>query len=294
MIWYMLAIILLILGLITLLWSWFWDRSNFRGRPKHRCPKCWYDLTKSGDLPITCPECGNVSKTERSTTRTRRHKRITLLALLCILASPIIGLTPAYQSGTLFSRLPSWLLVEMIPLSPGWRQLPPRMPNANHPGRILNYRMQSPTNMMTNQEFLDVVIRSAEGNIFATPGSPHWVQTTGEWIGSQKFLYKDWSTGQLHYPDGTPADQALLDAHEKLANVLPQWDPKTRALWLEGKVMTLWSGYERPRWPTGELYESATLIIRGHQEEPEQVEIPNFINNFQLRARGQAGDHIEC
>ena len=294
MIWIITSWVLLAAGLLICLLALFWDRPGFRGRPSHRCRKCWYDLKDSGELPITCSECGKISKTEHSMRRVHRHKRQALLGVLLMLAAPIIGLTPAYQKGTLLSRLPSWVLIEMIPISPAWRQSVMGTRNPNHPGRELSRRMQSPTMKMTHQEFVDVVHRSAEGNIFAMPGSPRWVRTTGDWIGGQQFQYKDWKTDEMHYPDGTPADAALMDAFDRLANVLPAWNPETRAVWPEGEVMMLWSGYEYPRWPTGELYESATLIIRGHQEEPEYVEIPNFLNNFQLKARGQAGDHIEC
>lgn len=295
MIWHAAAITLLIAGIILFLWSWFWDRPNFRGRPKHRCPKCWYDLTESTNPPITCPECGRVCKTERSTTHTRRHKRIALLAFLLVLASPIAALTPAYHNGTLLSKVPTGVLVQLLPITPEWRKhlLGPNR-NQNHPGFELSRRLSGNGKPMTHEDYIELINTIAEGNLFAKPGSPRWAKTTGDWFGGQSFRFKDSPTGQVHYPDGTPADQALLDAFERLSNVLPQWDPKTRAVWPEGEVITLWSGYEHPSWFSSQLYESATLIIRGHQPEPERVEIKDFLSHFQLKARGKSGDHIEC
>lgn len=294
MLWYVLAIALFALGSLIVLVACYWDRPGWRGRPKERCRKCWYNLQDSGQFPITCPECGRVSKSPRSVTRTRRHKRFILLGLLLIMASMITAFTPAYQNGTLLSRVPSWMLVELVPVSPEWRKKIGVIPNQNHPGMELLRRMSGNGRQMSHEQLVDVINRAAEGNIFASPGSKKWARTTGDWIGSQQFRFKDRSTGMWQYPDGTPADQPLIDAYKRLVNVLPEWNPKTRSLWPEGQVVTIWSGFEHPRWSTGELYESASLVIRGHQEQPEHIEVKNFLSYFPIRSRGKAGDELVC
>lgn len=247
MLWTTIAITLLILGIITILWSCFLDRPGRRSRPTNRCPKCWYDITNAGDLPITCPECGKVSNSIKSTTRTRRHKRLAFFGLLLIIASPIALLTPQYQQGTLFAKAPNWMLIELLPLFPTLQDDGNLFITGNNPGVELLTRIAIGEDRFTHEHAVDFINRAAEGNILALPGSRAWQDTTAMWLRGQIFRFGNDSDG-WHYPDNTPADQELLDAIAKLKAVLYKWYPETREGWPAGQMILVKSGLGSPVW----------------------------------------------
>jgi|GEM_PF-4784837 len=301
MIWTILFWLLVVLSIIFLALGLFWDRPGRRGRPSRRCKKCWYDLTDSGELAITCSECGRVSKTQRSMTRVRRHKKMVAAGLVLALAAPTELLIHGYRQGQLLAHAPSWVLIEMFPFMPQPDRLKGAL-NPNYPHTELAYRLGEYNGRVTSHEqIVDILNRAAEGNIFVTPGSNRWGRTTGQWFNGQIFHFRVKGSGWPYletgwqYPDGTPADEVLMEAIDRIMRVLPAWDAHTRSVWPEGEVVTVWSGAEYPRWPVkGELIESASLVISGHQDDPEHVKIKYFGNNFQLKARGQAGDTVRC
>ncbi len=300
-IWIVSSWVLLALGLGLGVYALFWDRPGFRGRASRRCRKCWYDLSDSGALPITCPECGRESKSERSMRRVRRHKKVAAVGVVLMLASPAVLLIHGYRQGRLFVHVPSWVLIESLPYLPSRPRLG-GVQNASYASTELAYRLGEYDGRVTSHaQIVDILNRAAEGNMFVTPGSKRWGRTTGQWFNGQIFRFREKGSGWPYdetgwqYPDGTPADEALAEAIDRILRVLPAWDAHTRSVWPEGEVMTVWSGAEHSRWPVkGEIIESASLVISGHQDEPEHVEIKYFGNHFQLKARGQAGDTVRC
>tara|TARA_R110000737_G_scaffold251825_2_gene261244 strand:- start:41582 stop:43021 length:1440 start_codon:yes stop_codon:yes gene_type:complete len=258
MLWTTIAILLLVLGFIAILWSCFWDRPGRRGRPTNRCPKCWYDITNAGDYPITCPECGKVSETKKSTTRTRRHKRVAFLGLLLILAAPIAFMTPQYRQGTLFASLPNWVLIEILPFFPTIQDDNQLFIKGNSPGVELVTRVAVGGDRFTHEQAVDFINRTAEGNIFAPPGSRAWQDTTAIWLRGQMFRFGNDTEG-WHYPDKAPADQKLLDAIAKLQAVLFKWYPETRTHWPAGHMILIQSGLGNPYWKNN-------LELQEHQE----------------------------
>ncbi len=302
MIWSVAYWALLALAVVVGLRALLWDRAGFRGRATLRCRKCWYDLGDSGELPITCPECGWISKTERSMTRVRRHKKMAAFGLVLMLMALAVGLTRAYQQGRLLVHVPSWVLIEFFPYLPHpspWAGVV----NKNYPSIELAFRLGEYDGRVTSHEqIVDILNRAAEGNAFVTPGSRRWGRTTGQWFSGQIFRFRVKGSGGQNldetgwqYPDETPADEALIEAIDRMMRVLPVWDAHTRLAWPEGEVVTIWSGAGFRSWPVkDQVTESASLVISGHQNEPEKVEIKYFGGHFRLKARGQVGDTIRC
>lgn len=292
MIWMISGGVLFVLSLVLIGAGLFWDRPGWRGRPARRCRKCGYDLCDAGEVPVTCTECGRVHERERSLRRVRRHKRVVAVGVLLLAGLPAFVLAPM---GGYYQRMPSWLLAELVPVhgtdttkldaNPGG-VLIDRLIATMHPdhGGLKTGRT------MTNEEVLSVLRRMTEGNFYAPPGSPRWIQTSGDWIGGQAFRFKA-PGGGWQYPDGTPADEALNEVFEKLSHTLPPWNPSTRSVWPAGARVTIYSGFERPRWPVeGDLNEQAILRIEGH----EDIVVDGFIKNFSIEPIGEPGDRIEA
>ena len=209
----------------------------------------------------------------------------------------LLGL-PAFvfaPMGVYYQQMPSWLLAELVTVhgtdatkldsNPGG-VLIERLIATMHP----NHAGLSPKHAMTNEEAVAVVRRIAEGNIYAPAGSPRWIETSGAWIGGQAFRFRA-PGGGWQYPDGTPGDDALNEAFEKLSQILPPWNPSTRAVWSAGSRVTIYSGFKRPRWPVeGNLNERAILRIEGHDE----IVVDGFISYFDIDPIGEPGDRIEA
>lgn len=292
MIWTIGALISLVLGLGLLGYGLFWDRPGWRGRPARRCRGCVYDLTGAGEVPLTCTECGRVHEREGSLRRVRRHKRVAAAGVAVMLVIPAAAFLPA---GSHYRYLPSWILADLITVhgtdatkldsNPGG-VLINRLIATTHPNHAgLNLKRT-----MTNQEALAVIRRIAEGNIYAPAGSERWIKTSGAWIGGQWFRFKA-PGGGWQYPDGTPGDEALNQAFEKLSQILPPWNPSTREVWPAGARVTIYSGFERPVWPVeGDLNEQAILRIEGH----EDIVVDGFISSFSIEPIGEPGDRIEA
>lgn len=209
----------------------------------------------------------------------------------------LLGL-PAFvfaPMGVYYQRMPSWLLAELVTVhgtdatkldsNPGG-VLIERLIATMHP----KHAGLSLKHAMTNEEAVAVVRRIAEGNIYAPAGSPRWIETSGAWIGGQAFRFRA-PGGGWQYPDGTPGDDALNEAFEKLSQILPPWNPSTRAVWPVGSRVTIYSGFKRPRWPVERnLNERAILRIEGHDE----IVVDGFISYFGIDPIGEPGDRIEA
>jgi hypothetical protein len=96
-----------------------------RARGRKRCPKCWYDLTaltgldepeaparESSPAPNApselprCPECGHVARKMKHLSRTRRHWKLALLALVLMMLSVGSGVTPKVRRDGWASLIP--------------------------------------------------------------------------------------------------------------------------------------------------------------------------------------------
>lgn len=241
-------------GLVLALWALAWDRA--RGR--RRCGRCWYDLSESGEAPVTCPECGRGHRSVRAMSRTRRRWKLAVAGVVLSVAGVVAGLTPAYRAGRLMAKVPSWALAEMVPMFPSVRKI--TFPAKHHPGYELIQRLIASegggggplpwtARPMSHAEIAGVVRRMAEGNWYAPAGSRRWAETTGEWIPGQLFRFrKDGPDGALTYPDGTPADAALTDAFAELDTVMPRFSPRARAAYPGGMRVTIDLGEVSPRW----------------------------------------------
>jgi len=126
MIWTILYWFFLVLALVVGLRAWFWDRAGFRGRPEKRCKKCWYDLTGApGDVAkeaIRCPECGKEHKTKRSMRKTRRSRRLVMVAILLWAGSYAAGVWPRVSmynfSNGVYGAVPTPVLILALPILP--------------------------------------------------------------------------------------------------------------------------------------------------------------------------------
>lgn len=90
-------------------WCLGWDRA--RGRK--RCPKCWYDM--GGTPGLRCPECGRECRDERRLGRTRRRWRLSLLALVGLLAGYGVRSVPHYRDDGWVGVIPSSALIFLAP-----------------------------------------------------------------------------------------------------------------------------------------------------------------------------------
>lgn len=286
--------VLLALGAVLVLRGWFWDRPGWRGRPARRCKRCWYDLGGAGDVPVKCSECGNVHTRERWLRRVRRHKRVVAVGVVMLLGAPVAGLVPAYQQNRLLVRVPSWVLVKAMPWMPGSARTisaDTNLPCNELAFRIAGYQGRA----LAHEDVVSVMNWVCDGGIGVTPGSERWAKTMGSWLYTQKFRFRS-KAREWQYPDGVPADGALLEVIDRISNIAPAWQPGTREAWPEGAVVTIWSGnmiskYERWQYEDTNL-ENATFILHGHQAEPEEINIKWFGGYFQLKARGKSGDHL--
>ena len=224
--------------------------------------------------------------------RVHRHKRLVAVGLLIIMGLPLLVFAPM---GVYYQRMPSWLLAELVTVhGTDATRL------ETNPGGVLINRLLATMHpdhggldlkrAMSNEESLSVIRRIAEGNFYAPAGSERWIETSGAWIGGQAFRFKA-PGGGWQYPDGTPADDALNQAFEKLSKILPPWNPSTRGIWPEGERVTIYSGFTRPTWPVeGELSERAVLRIDGH----EDIVVDGFRSYFHIGPIGEAGDRIDA
>ncbi len=65
-------------------------------RKRRRCPRCWYDMSHTPGL--TCSECGYKAKREEKLFKGRRRWRYVCLAIVMLLGSYALHVTPAVKA----------------------------------------------------------------------------------------------------------------------------------------------------------------------------------------------------
>ncbi|MDY7108855.1 MAG: hypothetical protein SYC29_09475 [Planctomycetota bacterium] len=106
----------IVIGLAIIIAAWAlladWVRQRFRRR--RRCPRCWYDMSRSPTL--TCSECGYAAKKERRLFKARRRWRYVWLALLLLLAGHALRITPEVRERGWVAAVPTSVLVYVAPV----------------------------------------------------------------------------------------------------------------------------------------------------------------------------------
>jgi hypothetical protein len=122
MMWEVIYWVLLVIALVVLGRGLLWDRAGFRGRPKRRCRRCWYDLTGvDGDVSreaVLCPECGKAHKTKRSMRKTRRGKRWVVAGVIIFTIGYGFRVAPVVRERGVWASAPSWVLILGIHRTP--------------------------------------------------------------------------------------------------------------------------------------------------------------------------------
>lgn len=95
-------------GAMIAVWAWSLDRH----RHQRRCPRCWYDLSASGESR-RCPECGHEAQSEKALFRPRRRRRLAAAGLLVAVAGPAwFGSHFAISRGWHYALLPKWTTLQ--------------------------------------------------------------------------------------------------------------------------------------------------------------------------------------
>lgn len=108
---YKAAWILTIVGIAVLAMALFRDRP--RGR--RRCPKCWYDLSASGDDNLRCSECGYLARQQKKLRKTRRHWRWAVFGVIVLLGAVASSATPKIKRDGAWHLAPNTALILMAP-----------------------------------------------------------------------------------------------------------------------------------------------------------------------------------
>lgn len=131
----------LIAGLFILFQSLLADRA--RGR--RRCPKCWYDLSRTNGR--RCAECGHEAKRERALFRTRRRWGWFIVGVIVLIASHPVARVPIARAHGAAAFAPDWLLVAVLPWydsdSPAATPNDPNATGATWPFAELDRRIRS-------------------------------------------------------------------------------------------------------------------------------------------------------
>lgn len=142
MVWTVIAWGLLLLGLLVAARGLLWDRAGFRGRPRRRCRRCWYDLTSAveGDEGYRCSECGRVHRTIRSMRKTRRSRRLLAVAVLLLIGAYASAVWPRVSANNFangwMGAVPTPALILLLPVlddEPGSYTRPQGTPFAQRP-----------------------------------------------------------------------------------------------------------------------------------------------------------------
>ena len=106
------------LAIIVAAWALLGDWVRQRFRRRRRCPRCWYDMSRSPTL--TCSECGYTAKKERRLFKARRRWRYVWLALLMLLAGHALRITPDVKQRGWVAAVPTTVLIAALP----WLEAP--------------------------------------------------------------------------------------------------------------------------------------------------------------------------
>ena len=183
-------------------WALFADRP----RGKRRCPRCWYDMAYSPGM--TCSECGFTGRSEKDFKKTRRRWGIGLLA---IMGGTILGgyvIDKANQKGWP-SYLPTDMLIWTLPFTD--------VPNGGL-YRELDNRMT--TDQLTDEQWIALLEKCAEGDTRARPVDDDWLAKYGE-------ILRIWRRNLLAHD----SEEFRAEAERILLSLPPRLVFSTRDVW---------------------------------------------------------------
>ncbi len=217
-----------IAALALLVWAIRGDRS--RGR--RRCPRCWYPL----DAGLKCPECGREVASEKQLFRSRRRWWWAALAVLLVLASPLVSAWPKIAKYGWLSIVPTRVVVELLPLQglsgPLGKELDERI-SAVRLGPVGRGVLASG---LSREEHLYLLRRCVEGNWLARPIDEKWKASYGAILrGWNARLCGFAGDGEIQDPLGGPASPDLLETLKAQGQLPAELTVKSRGIWVEGR-----------------------------------------------------------
>lgn len=107
--------LLLLSGALLLAWALLadWVRQRVPSRRQRRCPKCWYDLSHTPGL--RCSECGCEAKRERKLFKAKRRWWLAAFAMLLLLGSYALHVTPDVRARGWVAAVPTTALIVGLP-----------------------------------------------------------------------------------------------------------------------------------------------------------------------------------
>ncbi len=139
-----------------------------QARGKRRCSRCWHDLSHTPGM--TCSECGFTAQREVQFHKTRRHKSLALLAMLICLG-PAVYLNWKIDQRGWVGVVPTKALIWTLPLT---------IADGSEAVTELERRMRADD--LSDGEWLSVLQRCAEGDMWREPPSDEWAQTYGQML----------------------------------------------------------------------------------------------------------------
>ncbi|MEM7228538.1 MAG: hypothetical protein AAF432_06955 [Planctomycetota bacterium] len=100
-------------GFAALVFALFFNRVRRLWTKHRRCPKCWYDMSRTQGL--TCSECGKTVKRERSLRKAKPRRRLALIALLILLLGYAGQVTPGVKARGWVAAIPTPVLLCAVP-----------------------------------------------------------------------------------------------------------------------------------------------------------------------------------
>jgi len=103
---------------VLIVWALLADWVRHRFRRRRRCPRCWYDMSRSPTL--TCSECGYEAKKERRLFKARRRWRWAFFAVFLLIGSYALHVTPQVKQRGWVAAVPTTVLIAALP----WLEAP--------------------------------------------------------------------------------------------------------------------------------------------------------------------------
>jgi hypothetical protein len=242
-----------VLALVAIVFAW---RAVFRDRARgrFRCPKCWYDLTAPEGaapvLPVTCSECGRVTREARRLDRTRRRWGRVVVALVMVGASCAIAVYPSVHRNGWASLVPTWFIVDTMPVF-GY-------PTALT--RELVRRDGHTSQGLDSTGHVYLLNRVAKGSPVARPGSARWRDSYGAFaIGDGCFFFTDYDI-----PFDDPKRAAISAAVEEIQRLPPHFALRTRPVWPEH--IPLYIEEDARHWPLFNISLMRQVTFEGLRE----------------------------
>lgn len=102
-----------VLALLLLAWALLLDWIRQRFRKRRRCPRCWYNMSRSPAL--TCSECGYVAKKEHKLFKARRRWRWAFVAVFLLVGSYALRVTPEVKERGWVAAVPTTVIIAALP-----------------------------------------------------------------------------------------------------------------------------------------------------------------------------------